>query len=402
MERSQVSPARYDSDGSSDVEQTGCNCGGGGGSYAWCGDGGCGNSTCYDACAGNYGSYNGCGGDYCSYNGCGGCYDDCNGGYCGGDSCGCEGGCECGQCNSCCGPKCCFYADFLYLQVVDANVAHAQQQNGIGGAGTVPFGRIGVADGDWDSGIRLGGSIMCSPCSSFVYSYSFYESEQDDTLNPPVIPGGGGAIGSLVHLPGSALTASVGPVDATYDVDFQIGDAMFRHQFLGGCDYSVNFLLGAQFGQLEQDFRQTGTFGGGNGGAISTTSSIDFNGGGLKAGFDANRCICGGLSIYGKFTGALMQGKFRGRYSLLNTTTQTLLGEADWEDNRVVPQLEYEAGFCLNPCGKWTFSTGYMVSQWLNTVSTPGFIDAVQANNYTDVRDQVTFAGLVARVGCCW
>ena len=79
-----------------------------------------------------------------------------------------------------------------------------------------------------------------------------------------------------------------------------------------------------------------------------------------------------------------------------------MLGEADWEDNRVVPQLEYEAGFCLQPCGKWRFSAGYMVSQWLNTVSTPEFINAVQANNYVDVRDQVTFAGLVARVGCCW
>ena len=411
----QAPPTRYVSHGPASSSQP-AYCGGDN-SYSWCDDGGCENCSCYDACAGNCCSYNGCGGNNCGCNGggCGG-YDSCDGGCyggCGGSGCGSDGecgcydegccdGCECGPpCNTCCGPKCCFFADFLYLQVVDANVAHAQQQNGIGGAGTVPFGRIGVADGDWDSGIRLGGAIMCGPCSSFLFSYTFYESEQDDTLNPPVIPGGGGAVGSLVHLPGSALTASVGPVDATYDVDFQTADALFRHQCMGGCDYSVNFLLGAAFGQLEQDFRQIGTFGGGNAGAISTATSVDFNGGGLKAGFDVNRCVCGPFSVYGKFTAAALQGKFRGHYSLLNTTTQTNLGEADWQDNRLVGQFDYEAGLCLK-CGRWQFSSGYMVSQWMNTVTTPAFIDAVQANNYTDVRDRLTFAGLVARVGCCW
>ena len=73
--------------------------------------------------------------------GCGSCDGDC-GSYC-------DGGCDvdCGVSVRLlphqCGPQWTMFGDFLYLQVTDVDVAHAQQQDGIGGAGTVPFGEIG-------------------------------------------------------------------------------------------------------------------------------------------------------------------------------------------------------------------------------------------------------------------
>src|SRR5215212_83778 len=154
------------------------------------------------------------GNDFGQYGGDG---SNCYGGDClNGCDAGCTPSCYSGSCNSCekRGPRCCFFADFLYLQVTDADVTHAQQQNGIGGAGTVPFGEIGTIDAKFDSGIRVGGAISCGPCSNFLVSYSFFETDNDESLDEPIIPGGGGAVGSLVHHPGTALTASVGPVSA--------------------------------------------------------------------------------------------------------------------------------------------------------------------------------------------
>src|SRR6185503_336541 len=113
-------------------------------------------------------------------------------------------------------------------------------------------------------------------------------------------------------------------------------------------------LLGAQVGHLQQDFSQSGVFSGGNSGAINTNTSINFDGGGLKAGFDVERHLCGCFSLYGRFTAAAMQGEFQGRYSMHNTSTTALLADAEWTDSRIVPQLEYEAGLNWQSCkGRW-------------------------------------------------
>ena len=64
-----------------------------------------------------------------------------------------------------------------------------------------------------------------------------------------------------------------------------------------------------------------------------------------------------------------------------------------------MPHLEYELGLgWTSPSGHWRFTTGYMLSHWANVVTTPEFIDAVQADNYTDVDGNLTFNGAVIRV----
>ncbi len=311
----------------------------------------------------------------------------------------CQPQCSCGPP----APRFTVFADYLFLQPTDADVTHAQQQNGIGGAGTVPFGDIGTIDMDFDSGIRLGGAYHCGPCSSVLLSYTFFETDASDSVAAPEIPGGGGAVGSLVHHPGASITASDGPVDATYDIQFQVADTLYRQQWLHGNNYTINFLVGAQYGHLEQDFAQAGIFSGGNAGAIDTTSSIRFDGGGLKAGFDTERQLGHGFALYGRCAAAAMQGKFRAQYSLNNATTESLLAAANWSDNRIVPQLEYEAGIGWQSAGgRLQLSAGYMMSRWLNTVTTSEFIDAVERDNYVNVGDTLSFAGLVASLGCSW
>jgi hypothetical protein len=293
------------------------------------------------------------------------------------------------------------YVDWIDLHVAGADVAHAQQQNGIGGAGTVPFGDIGTADIGYNSGFRVGGEVACNGCSGVEVDYTRFTSNSSDSLDPPSILGGGGAVGSLVQHPGAGLTASDGPVDATYDIDFQTADVLYRHLWRTGRKYAVNYELGAEFGHLRQAFSQTGVFSGGNSGVIDTTSTISFDGGGLKAGVDGEQCVCCGMFVYGKATASALSGEFDSRYQMFNSTTETLLARAKWQDERVVGQIDAELGIGW-ACGCFRLTAGYLFSEWTNVVDTSSFINAVQADNYTNVQNNIVFDGLVTRLECCW
>jgi hypothetical protein len=88
---------------------------------------------------------------------------------------------------------------------------------------------------------------------------------------------------------------------------------------------------------------------------------------------------------------------------MFNSTTEVLLAQANWKDDRIVPNIEYELGLAWTSCSdRWRIATGYMYSHWLNTVTTDEFIDAVQADNYVDVEDSLTFDGFVTRMECRW
>ena len=65
--------------------------------------------------------------------------------------------------------------------------------------------------------------------------------------------------------------------------------------------------------------------------------------------------------------------------------------------------LDYEVGVAwTGPNGHFRAAVGYMVQAWFNAVTTPVFIDAVQADNYVNVDDTITFDGAVGRVECIW
>ncbi len=166
----------------------------------------------------------------------------------------------------------------------------------------------------------------------------------------------------------------------------------------------VSVFAGGRFGKLDQDFLQSGVFSGGLGGAINTTSHIDFTGGGPIIGIDAERRIdSSGFSVYGHALAASLLGKVHSDYRMFNTTTSTLLADAAWDNERVMPMIDYELGLAwTGPQGHLHLAAGYMVNHWFNAVTTPVFIDAVQANNYTDLGDTISFTGLVGRLSFTW
>lgn len=320
---------------------------------------------------------------------------------------GCDSCADADGCVSCCiQPSFCpwehrtsVWGEFLYLHATGVDMAHAQQQNGLGGAGTTPFGRIGTVNPDYEPGFRVGANWALDRCSSIAVSYSYYQSSAVDSILPPTIPGGGGSVGSLVHHPGAAITGSAGPVNATYDIDFQLVDVDYRRLWYGCNRHWLNYSLGARYGHLQQDFSQAGVFSGGLGGTIDTSTQIGFDGGGLKFGLDGERIIgCRGFSLYGRTSVSPIVGQFRSAYTMRNSTANVLLANAVWKDERFVTILDYELGLAwTGPCRHWRFTTGYTAAFWFNAVTTPSFVDAVQANNYVGTDGTISFDGLTAR-----
>lgn len=313
-----------------------------------------------------------------------------------------DAACHCVPCEPCCVPFFVF-GEFLYLRASDADVAHAQQQNGIGGAGTVPFGRIGTVDIDYEPAYRFGGGIGLDACSSLIVSYTRFDGNGSDLLVAPTVPGGGGAVGSLVQHPGAAITASAGPVTADYDIDYHLADVLFRDVWRSGNCYVLNYSVGAQYANLDQEFSQSGIFSGGSAGVIDTDTDIEFDGGGIKVGLDGERWLTSRLSVYGKASASALSGRFNSRYSLENSTTDVLLAEAIWKDNRVISLVEYELGLALTSCNsRWRGSVGYLFQHWGNVVTTSGLIQGVQADNYSDISDVISFDGLTSRLEYRW
>ena len=296
------------------------------------------------------------------------------------------------------------WGEALWIHPTGVDMAHAQQQDGLGGAGTVPFGQIGVVDPDYDLGFRVGGEVRYAPKESVYLQYTWFETDKSSSLAAPEIPGGGGAVGSLVHHPGTSLTASAGPVDATYDIKFQVAEAAWRYWVACSNSGELTVLAGGRWGKLEQTFAQNGIFGGGLGGAISTNTSIDFTGAGPVVGVTGEHLLgTSRFTVCGRALAAAMTGSFDNQYRMFNNSTGTLLAQSNWDDDRIVPMLDYELGIAwLGPQGHFRVAIGYMASFWFNAVTTPVWVDAVQADNYVNVSDTVAFDGAVGRIEFRW
>lgn len=298
-----------------------------------------------------------------------------------------------------------FSGEFLYLHATDADVAHAQQQNGIGaGAGTVPFGLIGVANPHYEPGFRLGATKAFNDFSSLVVTYTFYESETLNNLAAPVLPGNVGTVGSLVHHPLTLLTSSAGPVNSYYNIDFQLADFAYRALWKGNKHYALNWSVGGRYGNLSQVFAQSGQWAGANAGQVVTSSNIEFHGGGLLFGLDGERRLgCSGFSIYSRGSLSPMSGRVTANYQMNRVSTAERLATAAWKDDRIITMLDCEAGISwTGQQRKWRLSAGYMASFWFNTATTAEFINTVQANSYDNVDDTLKFDGITARVERRW
>jgi len=133
-------------------------------------------------------------------------------------------------------------------------------------------------------------------------------------------------------------------------------------------------------------------------GMVTVDTEINFNGLGLRTGIDVHAQFLGGLGVYGETFANLLAGSFEADY-LQEFNLAGIEAQSSLHERRVVTQLELEVGFeWSDPCGRIRLRAGYYFGTWLNIATTPTWIDAVQANNTTDVSESLSFDGLVAQL----
>lgn len=316
---------------------------------------------------------------------------------------------DCTQCNSCgmdsC--NCCctpfwahrnnFWGELLYLQPTGVDMAHAIQQNGVGGPGTTPQGRVATVAPIFTPAFRVGFSRALGLCSSIGVSYANFYSHATDTEWAG--SGVGDTIASLVLHPESINAGSTSSlVEAQLDVDFKLVDIDYRRLIWGTCNTAVNYDIGLRYGKLGQFFNQVGQFAPPIG-TMNTSTSIKFEGLGIKTGLDGLRQIgCSGVSVYGKGFVSVLFGDFNSAYTQLDTTTTIVQATSNWRDNRAVPILEYEVGVnWTSPGGCLRLSSGYYTAYWFNTITTGEYVQAVQYSDFVFLGQTTTFEGFVSR-----
>lgn len=311
------------------------------------------------------------------------------------------GGGDAGQCGPACELMDCgpcdimweLYGDFLYLRPRDAEVAFAVPANSVvpPPASPIQVGPVGVIDPHEEPGFRVGGRHYFDPRGSVGAEYWWYESGTNAFAAADVT---NVLQGTLLH----PLTATAAQpwqeARARLDIDFQRINLDYRFIYSCSARHEVALVGGAAYGGLHQDFDVTYSILGSD----TVGTSIDFDGGGIRVGLEAERHgACTGFFVYGKGYATFLAGDFHARY-LQTQAFDPLVVDTSWEAGRVVPVLDLEVGVGWAGIGGSTrMSAGYMVSSWFNTVKTDDWVQAVQTNTFTGLSDTMTFDGLVVR-----
>jgi hypothetical protein len=281
------------------------------------------------------------------------------------------------------------FAEWIYLRAGNVDIDYALPVDGTASS-AVPTGPLGMGDPEHESGFRIGFDICLDEDSSIRTTYHFYESSVADEITPPP----GDVIRALTTHPNTLNAfADSNAASSVYDIDFDIVDIDYRHLLIGGCNYGINYSVGARYAKLKQDFDANYIING----ATNVNTDIDFDGIGPRIGLDAERLIGRGFLVYTRSAANFLVGDFSANYRQTNIFAGTQ-ANTRFEDDRVVPILEFEAGVGWQSCsGCFSVRAGYYVAGWFNTLTTPTFIDAVQANDYSEADETLTFDGVTVR-----
>ena len=297
--------------------------------------------------------------------------------------------------SNCCTPTWQLFGDFLYLRPRDAEVAYAVPIDGPivppPAANPIQIGRTAVVDPSYEPAFRVGFSYAADCSSCMTGTWTHFESNTSDQISI----GAPNVIRSMVSHP-STLSASADFLSAAaqYSLDFDLVDADFHGLLASGCSYSLNYLVGARYGRLQQDFYSLFS----NNGTETVITDINFEGGGLRMGLEGERQLGGGcFMVYGRTVASFVAGVFKAQYNQWESFDAQVVN-TNWRAGRIVAMLDLELGVgWTSPDSKLRFSAGYLMSAWYNTVKVNEYIRAVQSNNVLNLGDVLTFDGLVAR-----
>jgi hypothetical protein len=225
-----------------------------------------------------------------------------------------------------------------------------------------------------------------------VTTFTHYEGEDQDSISTNTY-----LIRSMVSQPSTWTSNAASDwlqAGSDYQMIYSLADVDFRWTFENQNDTRLSLLGGARYASLDQRLNTTFT----STDIQNVHTQINFEGGGLRVGFEGERRTPLGLVFYGRAVASIMAGTFRCAYS----QTSGLLGplvDTGYPADRVVPIIDAEMGTGLSLWNdKLRITAGYSFSGWFNTVRTDQFIGAVQSNNFSGMSSTLTFDGFVGRV----
>jgi len=162
-------------------------------------------------------------------------------------------------CDECCSPvwahRSGIFGELMILRARNAEVAYAVAIDGAIVPPPVPpiqVGPVAVADPDFSAGFRVGGVYAMDDCSSVSLTYSRFQSSGTSAVSTtaPLV------LRSTVLHPGTANAGS-DFLDATAfnNIRFDLVDADYRAVWASDDLWVVNYLVGARYAGLKQQFQ---------------------------------------------------------------------------------------------------------------------------------------------------
>ena len=204
----------------------------------------------------------------------------------------------------------------------------------------------------------------------------FYTYLHDDSGAGLTNAAGGQLFATQTH-PGTVEFANRATADATlsYNVyDLEISRTADVSQHL-----SVRPFGGLRFADINQNFSVL--YDGADANRDIVGSRIKFDGGGLRAGGQADWKVLDHISLYGRAAGSLMVGDFNVTQSEFNNNGTTPLTNVRESFRKITPVLEMGVGVAYHT-EHFRLSLGYEVTNWFNLVDSPSFVDDVHQGKY--------------------
>ena len=294
------------------------------------------------------------------------------------------------------------FGEFLLLRPRSEGIEYGVPINGPTAVNQVPvqIGATAVVDQQFQPGFRVGAERILDRCSSISVSYAYYRNETD---NGPVTAPAPFVLQSMVFNPSTADAAAYfNRASASETTNFNLVDLDYHHN-LWSCDSSsVNYLIGARYAQLGQQFHAEfdSTY------TAVANANVEFDGIGLRVGLDGERSICNGFFVTARANANLLGGEFGAGYAQRNTNELTVC-TTSWQDARFVTILESEVAIGWQSAdGRIRASIGYLINDWFNVVKPSDYISSVQANKYNGSNQvgntALVFDGMTAHVEFAW
>ena len=305
--------------------------------------------------------------------------------------------------NACCELPCWHvFGEFLLLRPRNEGIDYAVPINGPIVVDKIPIqvGPTAALDPQYAPGFRLGFERVLDQCSSISLDYAYY---RNDANSGPVTVAAPFVLQSMVFNPSSADAATnFNSASAHKSSSFNLVDLDYHHN-LWSCDgSSINYLIGARFAQLAQEFDA-------NFKSIisaSANSSVEFDGVGLRLGLDGERTIRSGFFLTFMANANLLGGQYSGFYTQSNTNSP-IVDTTNLSEGRFLTILEAQVAVGWQSSdGHIRTSVGYLVSGWIDVVKPSDFIASMQANQYVGTNQvgntSLVFDGFTARLELAW